>query len=149
LFVTSAEINEYKKTKVIHKTYIIKQNKYIISSGIILLFLSIVLYVKNIKENIYIFYDEDIVNCLNDDYINLVDYVICYNENKIYFKKNKRKERDVLSFDKRELLTIDKLFENYYGNNFILKSKKKKFFIVLKKGDVYRIVPVNIIQFIS
>jgi hypothetical protein len=133
-------------TQIVYK---IRKYKYLIGSGIILLFLIIVLYASNIKENIYISYDEDIANCSNDEYINPVDYVICYKEKKIYFKKKRGKERDALSFKKRKLITPEKLFVNYYNYNFILKSKKKNFFLVLKKGDMFRIVPVNIIKFIS
>ena len=94
------------------------------------------------KENIYLLYNEKISGCQNIDNYEKNKYPLCYKG--IYLFEKKKNKPNVLITNLEDLKLTNKriIFKNDNYSN-------KNIYLVVKKDNVYEIIPVEIIQVLS
>lgn len=97
-------------------------------------------YIK--KENIYILYSQEISECQQVDKYEKNKFPLCHNGLYLFDKINKKPIVLIDNLKKVKLTSKKDFFKksNYSGINI---------FLVVKKGDIYEVLPVKIIQVLS
>ena len=120
----------------------IKKYNYLIGIFIIIFISTMSLWQYFKKENIYLLYNEKISGCQNIDNYEKNKYPLC---NKgIYLFEKKKNKPNVLITNLEDLKLTNKriIFKNDNYSN-------KNIYLVVKKDNVYEIIPVEIIQVLS
>ncbi|WP_435260673.1 hypothetical protein [Tenacibaculum sp. nBUS_03] len=127
-------------TKIV---YNFNKYKYLIGSLIIILVpIIIVLVTQFDNNNIYIYYDTNIVYCKNLKEFKKKEYLMCYNNNEYSLKVKEKQPIDVIeNLKKIELTSIKEFFTNSMQN--------KNLFLVIRKNNKYHVLPVKIYQNLS
>jgi hypothetical protein len=120
----------------------IKKYKYIIGIFLIIFTSTIIVWQYLRKENIYILYNKEKSNCQNINKYESTKYPLCYNGKYLFEIKSNKPIIYIENLKKIKLTSTKSFFKYSYDRNVNV-------FLVIKKGNDYQILPVNIIQVLS
>lgn len=121
---------------------VIKKYKHLIGAIILICFALFINWNYFRKENVYILYNNEVSECQNIDGYTKNRYPLCHNG--IYIFEKIKKEPIILIDDiKNVKLTSKSDFFRYTD------FSKINIYLVVKKGNIYEVLPVNIFQILS
>jgi len=121
---------------------VIKKYKFIIGTFLIICIVSVTAWKYIKKENIYILYNNEISECKQINKYENSKYPLCHNG--VYLFERIVKKPIILVDDLKKIkLTSKEDFFKYFNHTNI------NIFLVIKKGNTYEILPVNIFQVLS
>ncbi|MEE4001914.1 hypothetical protein V1T75_16370 [Tenacibaculum sp. FZY0031] len=120
----------------------IKKYKYLIGCLLIIITSIIFLFFHYKRSDIYIYYDKNIKYCKFPRDNKKEEYIICFNNSSYSFKvKNANSVRIIDNLKKIKLTSLEELFNN--------SRRNKNLFLIVKKDNKYKILPVKMYQNLS